>query len=69
MTDDQFKPLMRELRIIQIGHCSSCGGFSEGIVSKRRGSRYESGRSSHWFKIKNPNHPAGLRLLQEDWNG
>ena len=32
----------------QLGH--------EGIVSKRRGSRYESGRSSHWFKTKNPNH-------------
>jgi hypothetical protein len=41
----------------------------EGIVSKRRGSRYESGRLSHWLKIKNPNHPAVLRLLEEDWNG
>jgi ATP-dependent DNA ligase len=28
----------------------------EGIVSKRHGSRYESGRSSHWLKTKNPNH-------------
>ena len=26
----------------------------EGIVSKRRGSRYESGRSRHWIKLKNP---------------
>jgi hypothetical protein len=25
--------------------------------------------SSHWLKIKNPNHPAVLRLLEEDWNG
>jgi len=41
----------------------------EGIVSKRRGSRYECGRSSHWLMIKNPNHPAVLRLLEEDWNG
>ena len=41
----------------------------EGIVSKRRGSRYESGRSSHWLKTKNPNHPAVTRLLEEDWNG
>jgi bifunctional non-homologous end joining protein LigD len=41
----------------------------EGIVSKRRGSRYESGRSSHWLKTKNPNHAAVLRLLEEDWNG
>jgi bifunctional non-homologous end joining protein LigD len=41
----------------------------EGIVSKRRGSRYESGRSSHWLKSKNPNHAAVTRLLEEDWNG
>ena len=41
----------------------------EGIVSKRRGSRYESGRSNHWLKAKNPNHAAVLRLLEEDWNG
>jgi bifunctional non-homologous end joining protein LigD len=40
----------------------------EGIVSKRRGSRYESGRSSHWLKSKNPNHAAVTRLLKEDWN-
>jgi ATP-dependent DNA ligase len=38
----------------------------EGIVSKVRGSRYESGRSSHWLKVKNPNHAAVLRLLEED---
>jgi ATP-dependent DNA ligase len=39
----------------------------EGIVSKRRGSGYESGRSSLWLKIKNPSSPAVLRLEQEDW--
>jgi bifunctional non-homologous end joining protein LigD len=33
----------------------------EGIVSKRRGSRYESGRSPHWIKLKNPNSPAVKR--------
>ena len=32
-------------------------GF-EGIVSKRRGSRYQSGRSYDWLKLKNPNAPA-----------
>ncbi len=26
----------------------------EGIVSKRRGSFYQSGRSRHWLKVKNP---------------
>ena len=29
----------------------------EGIVSKRRDSRYRSGRSSDWIKSKNPNAP------------
>jgi bifunctional non-homologous end joining protein LigD len=52
---------------IVFGHACQLG--YEGIVSKRRGSRYESGRSSHWLKTKNPNHPAVLRLLEEDWNG
>ena len=33
----------------------------EGIVSKRRGSRYESGRFSHWIKMKNPKSPAAKR--------
>ncbi len=31
----------------------------EGIVSKRKGSRYRSGRSPHWHKSKNPTSPAG----------
>lgn len=26
----------------------------EGIVAKRKGSRYTSGRCRHWLKIKNP---------------
>jgi ATP-dependent DNA ligase len=30
----------------------------EGIVAKRRESRYRSGRSRDWIKIKNPAHPA-----------
>ena len=36
----------------------------EGIVSKRRGSRYQSGRSSLWLKIKNPEAPAVRRLVE-----
>jgi|GraSoi2013_115cm_1033766.scaffolds.fasta_scaffold38644_2 hypothetical protein len=31
----------------------------EGIVSKRLGSPYRSGRSRHWIKSKNPNAPGG----------
>jgi ATP-dependent DNA ligase len=41
----------------------------EGIVSKRRGSRYVSGRSSDWIKLKNPNSPAVQREAEEDWGG
>jgi bifunctional non-homologous end joining protein LigD len=36
----------------------------EGIVSKRRGSRYQSGRSSLWLKSKNPEAPALRRLME-----
>jgi len=37
----------------------------EGIVSKRKGSRYQSGRSPHWLKSKNPASPAALREVEE----
>ena len=39
----------------------------EGIVSKRLGSKYESGRSTTWLKTINPDAPALQRLEQEDW--
>jgi bifunctional non-homologous end joining protein LigD len=39
----------------------------EGIVSKRRGTRYQSGRSRHWIKTKNPNSPAVKREAEEEW--
>src|SRR5690242_14020412 len=39
-------------------------GF-EGIVSKRLGSRYRSGRSNDWLKMKNPNAPAAKREAEE----
>jgi hypothetical protein len=41
-------------------------GF-EGIVSKRLGSPYRSGRSRDWLKMKNPNAPAAEREAEEDW--
>ena len=40
----------------------------EGIVSKRLGSRYRSGRSNDWLKMKNPNAPAVKREVEEDWD-
>jgi hypothetical protein len=45
----------------------ACGMDLEGIVSKRRGSRYVSGRTRAWLKTKNPNFQrrwlAGLFAL------
>jgi ATP-dependent DNA ligase len=39
----------------------------EGIVSKRLGSRYVSGRSRDWLKFKNPEAPAVKREAEEEW--
>jgi bifunctional non-homologous end joining protein LigD len=39
----------------------------EGIVSKRLGSLYRSGRSRDWLKFKNPDAPAVKREAEEDW--
>jgi bifunctional non-homologous end joining protein LigD len=39
----------------------------EGIVSKRLGSPYRSGRTAHWIKVKNPKAPAVKREAGEDW--
>jgi bifunctional non-homologous end joining protein LigD len=46
----------------------ACKMGLEGIVSKRLGSRYRSGRSPDWLKFKNPNAPAVKREAEEDWN-
>jgi bifunctional non-homologous end joining protein LigD len=40
----------------------------EGIVSKRLGSPYRSGRSRHWIKSKNPAAPAVKCETEEDWS-
>ena len=45
----------------------ACKMGLEGIVSKRRGSTYRSGRSPDWLKMKNPNAPAVTREAEEDW--
>jgi bifunctional non-homologous end joining protein LigD len=46
---------------------SACKLGCEGIVSKRLGSPYRSGRSPHWVKVKNPKAPAVKREAEEDW--
>ena len=45
----------------------ACKLGCEGIVSKRRGSRYAGGRTHDWLKIKNPEAPAVRREAEEDW--
>jgi bifunctional non-homologous end joining protein LigD len=37
----------------------ACKMGLEGIVSKRLGSRYRSGKSPDWLKFKNPAAPGG----------
>ena len=45
----------------------ACALGCEGIVSKRLGSRYRSGRSPDWLKFRNPAAPAVRREAEEDW--
>jgi bifunctional non-homologous end joining protein LigD len=44
----------------------ACKLGCEGIVSKRLGSTYSSGRSKYWVKVKNPKAPA-VKREAEDW--
>jgi bifunctional non-homologous end joining protein LigD len=46
-------------------HAQSHG--HEGIVSKRKDSRYVSGRSPYWLKMKNPASEAARREADEEW--
>jgi bifunctional non-homologous end joining protein LigD len=39
----------------------------EGIVSKRLGSIYRSGKCKDWLKFKNPHAPAVKREAEEEW--
>jgi bifunctional non-homologous end joining protein LigD len=45
----------------------ACKMGLEGIVSKRLGSRYRSGRTKDWLKFENPEAPAVKREAEEDW--
>ena len=40
----------------------ACEFNLEGMVSKRRGSRYRAGNSRDWIKVKNRQHPAMYRV-------
>jgi bifunctional non-homologous end joining protein LigD len=45
----------------------ACRFGCKGIVSKRLGYPYRSGRVNHWLKMKNPTAPAVKREAEEDW--
>jgi bifunctional non-homologous end joining protein LigD len=46
----------------------ACALGCEGVVSKRLGSSYRSGRADCWVKVKNPDAPAVRREAEEDWS-
>jgi ATP-dependent DNA ligase len=43
---------------------AACDMGLEGLVSKRRDRPYQAGRSKHWIKVKNRNHPAMSRVME-----
>jgi bifunctional non-homologous end joining protein LigD len=43
---------------------AACRMGLEGLVSKRRDRPYQAGRSKHWVKIKNRQHPAMSRVMK-----
>jgi bifunctional non-homologous end joining protein LigD len=45
----------------------ACEMGLEGIVSKRLSKPYQSGRSEHWLKTKNPDSPAMVRHREGNW--
>jgi ATP-dependent DNA ligase len=45
----------------------ACSLGLEGIVSKRKGSRYNSGRSPYRLKLKNPESAAVRRETEQEW--
>jgi len=51
----------------EIVYRQACKLGCEGIVSKRLGSTYRSGRSKQWVKVKNPAAPAVRREAEEEW--
>jgi bifunctional non-homologous end joining protein LigD len=61
----QFNDHIAEPGDIVFRHACKLG--FEDIVSKRLGSRYRSGRSRDWIKMKNPASAAVKREAEEDW--
>jgi bifunctional non-homologous end joining protein LigD len=53
---------------VTVVYRQACAHGCEGIVSKRLGSPYRSGRADCRVKVKNPKAPAVKRIEEEDWN-
>jgi hypothetical protein len=60
-----MQAIVQKMRQTQNGTPASSG--VEGIVSKRLGSPYISGRTRHWIKMKNPAAPAVKCEAEKDW--
>jgi ATP-dependent DNA ligase len=45
---------------------SRANSAPKAIISKLKGSRYRSGRTRDWVKVKNPDSPAVKREAEED---
>jgi hypothetical protein len=43
---------------------AACDIRLEGLVSKRSDRPYRGGRSPHWIKVKNRQHPAMTRVME-----
>ena len=43
---------------------AACDMGLEGLVSKRRDTPYQAGRSKYWVKVKNREHPAMRRVME-----
>jgi bifunctional non-homologous end joining protein LigD len=43
-------------------HAGALG--AEGVVAKRRDRPYRSGRCADWIKVKNPDAPAAMRVIE-----
>jgi bifunctional non-homologous end joining protein LigD len=48
---------------------AACRLGLEGLVSKRRDRPYQAGRSKHWVKTKNRQHPAMKRVMENSGLG
>ena len=67
LIEGQNDLILRRDREGRIVYAKACDLGLEGIVSKRLGSHYRSGRPTDWLKFKNPAAPAVKREAEEDW--